>query len=645
MDERGEISPTDISKLTEALKHKTIGLHGVAVKVEEAFTNYRSMIASTTVVNGHNAIEEVQCSARTFIQIIFGPQSVFFSGKVLEYSKLRKLKHSKMEKINTEKIESSAKTEFLSQLKQRYINQYDAVQPIPYIRDRLFCVDKVFVDGGIEYFIVDTRTRVCESWGKLNSYKDIFHDVNMKSVRRILEGEPGFGKSTLTLQVAYDWCNGIAGSVSDKYEILILLRLKQLGGVKSIFGAIRRFILPHDSSLSEADIKQILKESRSVLVILDGFDEYPEQDDDGTSDVWKIIKMNMFQMFDVIVTTRTACLPKECASQTKRVRLTGFDDRAQDKYIRKAVVGNDEAAAMTIKRRLLENSVLADLCQVPLFFVMFAHVNHESEHLQQFKSVTSFFSYMIKCFHYHLKNKMRDENVAKYDSFEKDHRELDRVAFEGLCKKNQQLIWGKEELCKQLGEEFYHQYVSLGILVEEDVLDMEPSYSSMVASNLMQEKTEVRFYHKLFCEWYAAQYLSSYVGRSNVRFMASDSKSEKRYHKILGRKDVNNILKDLDPFDLQYVFRFTCGLDPKASGKIIKYLNNTENAHHFAVLCILEKEGKMDSILHSVRDLCSSEVDIQDEDTLLLQRSTIQLLEVASNNQARQSKSSPVFCH
>ncbi|KAJ8049062.1 NLR family CARD domain-containing protein 4 [Holothuria leucospilota] len=576
MDERGEISPTDISKLTEALKHKTIGLGGVSVKIEEAFANYRPMIDSTTVIN--------------------------------------------------------AKTEFLRQLKQRYANQYDAVQPIPYIRDRLFCVDRVFVEGGIEYLIVNERTRVCERWGKLNSYNDIFLDENIKSVRRILEGEPGFGKSTLTLQIAYDWCNGIAGSVSDKYEILILLRLKQLGGVKSIFEAIKRFILPRDSSVSESDVKGILKESKSVLVILDGFDEYPEQEDDGSSDVWRIIKMDMFQVFDVVLTTRTACLPKDSAPQTKRIRLTGFDDRARDEYIRKVVVGDDEKAATTIKRRLQDNPVLADLCQVPLFFVMFAHMIYEREELEKFKSVTSFFRYMIWCFHHHMRNKMKDENVPKYDLFEKDHHVLDRIAFEGLSRKHQQLIWGKEELREQLGQDFYDHYVRLGILVEEKVIDVIPTSESLTVSNFLQEKTDVRFYHKLFCEWYAGNFLASRVAKDNVRYVSGNAIA-KGYHRVLNRKDVCSILQELDPFDLQYVFRFACGLNPDASGKIIKYLQHKENAQNFAVLCILEKEGDIKTILDSIRALCFRTVEISYRDTLLLQRSTIQLLDFATTEE------------
>lgn len=99
-----------------------------------------------------------------------------------------------------------AKMVFLQELRRKYENFYDAVQPIPYIRDRLFCVNRVFVEGGIEYLIVNSNTGREQSWCKLGSYRDIFNNLGVKSDRRIVEGEPGFGKSTLTLQLVYDWC-------------------------------------------------------------------------------------------------------------------------------------------------------------------------------------------------------------------------------------------------------------------------------------------------------------------------------------------------------------------------------------------------------------------------------------------------------
>ncbi|PIK40248.1 hypothetical protein BSL78_22904 [Apostichopus japonicus] len=49
------------------------------------------------------------------------------------------------------------KTIYLAALKNIYKEQYDAVQPVPYIKDRLYCVDRVFVEGGIQVLPGDGR--------------------------------------------------------------------------------------------------------------------------------------------------------------------------------------------------------------------------------------------------------------------------------------------------------------------------------------------------------------------------------------------------------------------------------------------------------------------------------------------------------
>lgn len=52
MDERGEISPTDISRLISALESQTISLHGVAEKVKDAFPRSSSIDSPTTLTHG-----------------------------------------------------------------------------------------------------------------------------------------------------------------------------------------------------------------------------------------------------------------------------------------------------------------------------------------------------------------------------------------------------------------------------------------------------------------------------------------------------------------------------------------------------------------------------------------------------------------
>ncbi|PIK41618.1 putative NLR family CARD domain-containing protein 4 [Apostichopus japonicus] len=338
------------------------------------------------------------------------------------------------------------KKRLISSLRSTYTGQYNAVQPIPYIRDRLYCVDRVFVEGSVHFLVADEA--------------------------------------------------GVRGFPLSNVEILILFRLRQLGGVKSIYRAINRF-LASGSRLSDNDIEDVLKNTSSVEILLDGYDEYPDQDMITGNDVRSIIMREMFPKYDVTLTTRY--LPKKFPKLTKRIKLTGFDDDARDEYLRKAVVGNDQTALKQIKQRLRENPILADLCQVPLFFVMFGHIAHENQDFEKFKSVTSFFNYMITCFHEHMRNKTRDDSVRQLIlKYESEHDELNILAYEGLSKEDQQIVWRKDEMVKRLGQEFYDQYVGVGILVEEQVVsDNDSVYTESFTIH-------VRFYHKIFCEFYAS---------------------------------------------------------------------------------------------------------------------------------------------
>ncbi|PIK38032.1 putative NLR family CARD domain-containing protein 4 [Apostichopus japonicus] len=205
---------------------------------------------------------------------------------------------------------------FIEHLKAKYEIFYDSVQPIPYIKDRMYCVDKVFVEGGIEYMTGISGGQA--QWDKLSSYQELVKENCLKTKRQILEGEPGYGKSTLTLQLLYDWCKSHSKTSSRGVDVIIYLRLRQLRGVESIFSAIRQFILPRDSDISEEDIKEILNHMSSVLVLLDGFDEYPDQESTET-DIYHIMKKDMFQGFNVILTTRPSCVPTDFAPHSDRV--------------------------------------------------------------------------------------------------------------------------------------------------------------------------------------------------------------------------------------------------------------------------------------------------------------------------------------
>ncbi|XP_071851079.1 uncharacterized protein [Apostichopus japonicus] len=540
--------------------------------------------------------------------------------KVRKRNMKKKLQAGNLEEtlpmMKTKREFSEKETLFIGQIKSKYELLYDSVQPIPYIKDRMYCVDKVFVNGGVEFLAKIPEGGGHSRWESLGTYQDILSETCLSSKRQILEGEPGYGKSTLTLQLLYDWCQSVHTSPLINIDVVIYLRLRQLGGVNSIYSAIRQFILPKDSNIIDKDIKEMLHNMDSVLVLLDGFDEYPDQDSAET-DIFHILNKNMLQGIKVVLTTRVSCLPKDFAPRTERVRLQGFDEAAHRTYIRKAVVGEDDKAVEKLMRKLQKNPLLDDLCQVPLFFVMFAHITYENEKMVTFNSVTSFFRYMISCFHSHMRIKMKDENVQKFELLENEHKALDKIAFEALSRKKQKIVWDKEKLRNELGCEFYDRYFRIGILVEEEVLDIADEVSD---ESHIQYKKEVRFYHKLFCEWYAAYYVAECLSATST-------------------ENVHSFLDKLDPFELQYLYRFVCGLDKIAAEKVIQYLQSKDDGKKFAVLCMLEQEEKTENFIKRVSDLVSSGVtSIGSDESKLLQRSTLQILGVASKHKI------PVSC-
>ncbi|KAJ8049554.1 Nucleotide-binding oligomerization domain-containing protein 2 [Holothuria leucospilota] len=506
-------------------------------------------------------------------------------------------------------------------LKAVYKIFYKSIRPIPYIRDKLYCVDEVFVDSGIQLRKGSDKSipsQFAESSAnktgniELKSYRDIFDSNVLLSKRIIVEGEPGYGKSTLTLQAAYDWCTAKSSSPLAGFEVFILLQFRLLRDIKSIYKAIKLLALPRDCILTENDIKQILASCTRVVIVLDGFDEYPDMTNDLDSDMMEITKGKMFANQKTIIFTRTGCLPRNIDPDTMYVRMTGFDDAARDQYIQVAVRATSDLAD-EIKRDLDENPVMSDLCQVPLFFVMFAHLSSDSKDVLKCDSVTQFFTYMLRCFYDHMRKKTDEDR--QHDTLTRetaDKSGLCKLAFKALTGEKQTLVWEKEELVGKAGKECSEELVKIGILVEEELLSDE---TDSFGFKYVTYKPVIRFYHKTFTEWYAAQHLGELA--KNFLFFRNLR---------LGR-----ILQRIDPQDVQFVFRFACGLNPVTFKSIFKYLEGF-NAN-VATLCIFEAARNVYEIKGIVQRLCSKQIELEDEDSRLLQRSKIQLLTTASGNQ------------
>lgn len=463
---------------------------------------------------------------------------------------------------NRDQQQNARKKILINALKRTYSEFFNDIQPIP-LKDKSLHVNEVFLGRGIKRL---EMRGLHETWETLESHHRILEDLGKTATRFMLLGEHGYGKSTLAQQLAYDWRTECRNSPLREVEIFILLKLSQVKHSTPIVVSIKKLLLSNEPNLSTDNVQEILSSTKSVVMLLEGFDKYVQEVKKKIKDeVMETIKGEMFRDFRVILTTTPLCKPRGMPQSTITVKLTGFDEDARDKYFRSALGETKEF--LEIKSEIEANPMMCELCRVPFFFGIVLNLISEGKVPFSFKTVTKSFRYLFASFYEKMKSRLRDKDQTKnYDSSAKDHRTLNKLSFEVLTEQKQEERWVKKELRKLIGVSLYDHYIAVGILVEEEAVRIDES-PNIPTSSLVQRITRTRFYHRIFRQWFAAHYISSQAKTFNF----------------------DKILKKISQSYSEYVFQFACGINSIASSKIIKYLQKCENSE-IVELCILEQK-------------------------------------------------------
>ncbi|PIK43457.1 hypothetical protein BSL78_19702 [Apostichopus japonicus] len=329
----------------------------------------------------------------------------------------------------------------------------------------------------------------------------------------------------------------------------------------------------------------------------------------------------MFPHFEVVLTTRSPFVQRRYSKDVKRIRLTGFDRLTQDKYLCKVFTkdDDDDDATERIRESLQDNPILGDLCRVPYFFIIYAHITHDNDRIKRYTTITGYFRNMISCFHDHFKRKFHKHNQHTHVDEESNHTKLNEVAFESLVGYSTE-SWTRDYLCKILGNEFLEQYLRIGIFVEV----REKKSAGAKLTSIVSRR--VIFNHSLFCEWYAANYVVDFIAKLGSKFETSSDEY------------LIELLEDLYPSDYQHLYRFVCGIYPDVAKHIIHYIRGMEGSEEFTILCILEQIGSSHAVMETVKELCSKPIHLSHVDSKLLQRSTLQILAIASHHKVTVSR-------
>ena len=214
--------------------------------------------------------------------------------------------------------------------------------------------------------------KLVEKDDKTKSFLEIDALLTPESFIVLVEGAPGIGKSTLCRELCRKWdtLNSL-----QCYDIVLLLKLRD----RYIQNAtsLSQIFSHSDRKLSESVVDEVNKcEGKGVLLIFDGFEEMPLNQDENSL-VMKLINGEYLAEAARLVTSRPSALHcKDCLPEKHRhIKILGFlDDASKMKYAENAFELEEPSILARFKNFCISNPVINSLMSIPINCAIIAQV-------------------------------------------------------------------------------------------------------------------------------------------------------------------------------------------------------------------------------------------------------------------------------
>ena len=211
----------------------------------------------------------------------------------------------------------------------------------------------------------------------LNPVPSPANPTQLQAPKVLMDGAPGVGKTTLTLNACKDWAEN---QLFKQYELVLLVPLRQDSCREA--KTIEEF-LPGDNQTQKAKVVQYIQErqGKNIAFIFDGYDELSyEQRHKSNSLCMKIFRGKTLTKCALWITSRpytSGELKKQPSIINRHVEVLGFNKGQIYSCIRKRI--EDKSSADSLISQLEEREDIASLCYIPLVCIIMIHVYKSQE--------------------------------------------------------------------------------------------------------------------------------------------------------------------------------------------------------------------------------------------------------------------------
>ena len=271
----------------------------------------------------------------------------------------------------------------------------------------------------------------------------------------LVKGAPGVGKTTFSWELCRRWS---AGKLLNDYSLVVLLRLRD-ENVQEAKTLVDLFQCGDDSLSTKFNVVDELRDThgKGVLFILEGLDELPGNlRDDMNSIFMKLITGHVLPASTVMVTTRPWAvkdLPDTCKNRLdQHIEILGFTTQQIDEYVDYMIKdGVPEGLRTYISANPHISSAMYNPLHARIVVEVYRECSEENGSIFPNTKTELYTAYSTIIIHRYLTDhpaaQQWDGDLrALPPSIEPHFNNLCRVAYEGITKEKQQLVFSKADI-------------------------------------------------------------------------------------------------------------------------------------------------------------------------------------------------------